>query len=84
MSAPIDLEGTDHETGREILRLFEVEISHETDPDRPPDVFHEHGQWWARVETNGIERTYSVVSCEPGIDGSGIDFELLEEIDHAS
>lgn len=40
-------------------------------------LFYEHGQWWAEVASKGDPRTFSVVDAVPGVDGTGIDFELL-------
>lgn len=48
------------------------------------DVFFEHGSWFARVDDKrrGTEATYSAQDYRPGIDGTGIDFELLDSTDY--
>lgn len=41
-------------------------------------IFWEHGHWWLRVFTENAEYTYDVVDANTE---SGIDFELVDEVE---
>jgi len=63
---------------KKIRRAFSAYLGRRTFP-RHCDTWFEHGQWW--VIHNPTGRTWSVVDAEPGVDYSGIDFELVSEGD---
>lgn len=48
--------------------------------DHDVEVFYDHGQWWARVETGDKdhpERTFSVVDCESEVGEQYLDLEEI-------
>lgn len=54
--------------------IHEVVVTHFGTEDF--SLFYEHGHWWLRVNPMSEDSvTYDVVDADPGLDGSGFDFE---------
>lgn len=79
ISSPLLSETNTEDVKEAVVAAFESTDAYEA-LGGDVEAFFEHEQWFVKVQTPHEDRpevNFSVVDAEPGVDGSGLDFEEL-------